>query len=196
MRFCVAVLTLSFVLASTQLQAQPTGLSKSADSPRYGAGLEAAAAAWQGATPQSANKLLDGKIIYVEPMPGQLDQWIIQDLKAWGQYQVSGNSEGVDLVLKAETPPKEPHYTEAERIPMRPPKKEKPTVLSLTIVNWVTGQQLWEAKIVNRRRKKDENRAPGPEAEIDARNMKPDQLAERCVTLLRQYVEQLQTGRR
>jgi hypothetical protein len=143
-------------------------------------------------TPKSANKLLAGKIIYVAPMPGQLDQWIIQDLRAWGKYQVSGNSEGVDLVLEAQTPPKRPQYTQSEHIPMRRPKNRGPRVLSLTVVNWVTGDRLWEAKVLNRSRKKDENHPAGPETEIDARNMKPDQVAERCVTLLREYVDRLE----
>ena len=148
--------------------------------------------AQQTATPKPANRLAGGKIIYVEPMPGQLDQWIIQDLRAWGRYEVSGNSEGVDLVLEAEAPPKKPQYTQSEHVPIRHHTNEKPSVLSLTVVNWVTGERLWEAKIVNRRRKKDENLSLGPETEIDARSMKPDQLAERCVTLLREYVAQLE----
>ncbi|HTV53753.1 MAG TPA: hypothetical protein VMI06_02440 [Terriglobia bacterium] len=143
-------------------------------------------------TPKSPNKLVTGKIIYVAPMPGQLDQWIIQDLRAWGRYQVSGNSEGVDLVLEAQTPPKRPQYTQSEHIPMRRPRDRGPRVLSLTITNWVTGNKVWEAKILNRSRKKDESPPIGPETEIDARNMKPDQVAERCVTLLRQYVDKLE----
>jgi hypothetical protein len=143
-------------------------------------------------TAKPANKLVTGKIIYVAPMPGQLDQWIIQDLKAWGRYQVSGNSEGVDLVLKAQTPPKTPQYTQSEHIPLRPPRNREPRVLSLTVMNWVTGNNVWQAKILDRSRKKDESPPVGPETEIDARNMKPDQVAERCVTLLRQYVDKLE----
>jgi hypothetical protein len=141
---------------------------------------------------KSANKLLSGKIIYVAPMPGQLDQWIIQDLKAWGKYQVSGNSEGVDLVLEAQAPPKKPQYTQSEHMPIRHHANRAPGVLSLTVVNWVTGQRLWEAKVLNRRAKKGSNPPLGPQTEIDARNLKPDQVAERCVTLLRKYVDQLE----
>jgi hypothetical protein len=150
--------------------------------------------AQRAAKPKSVNRLVDGKIIYVAPMPGGLDQWIIQDLRAWGKYQVSGNSEGVDLVLEAETPPKQIHYTQSEHLPLRRHGHKGPRVLSLTVVNWVTGERLWNAKVLNRRRKKDEHFPPGPATQIDARNMKPDQLAERCVTLLREYVAQL--GRR
>jgi hypothetical protein len=148
--------------------------------------------AQQTATPKTANKLVSGKIIYVAPMPGQLDQWLIQDLRAWGRYQVSGNSEGVDLVVQAQTPPKEVHYTPSEHIPIRPHAHKPPAVLSIDIVNWVTGQRLWEAKITNHRQKKDDQPSPGPETEIDARNMKPGQVAERCVRLLREYVDQLE----
>lgn len=150
--------------------------------------------AQQIATPKTANKLVSGKIAYVAPMPGQLDQWLIQDLRAWGKYQVSGNSEGVDLVVQAETPPKQVHYTPSEHIPMRPHTHKKPTVLSITVTNWVTGQRLWEARITNHRSKKDDHdhSSPGPETEINARNMKPDQVAERCVRLLREYIDQLE----
>jgi hypothetical protein len=148
------------------------------------------------ATTKSPNKLVTGKIIYVAPMPGQLDQWIIQDLRAWGRYQVSGNSEGVDLVLRAQTPPENPQYTQSEHIPLRPPRNREPRVLSLTVTNWVTGGKVWEAKILNRSRKKDENPQVGPETEIYARSMKPDQVAERCVTLLRQYVDKLEAKTR
>jgi hypothetical protein len=141
---------------------------------------------------KSANKLVTGKIIYVAPMPGQLDQWIIQDMRAWGKYQVSGNSEGVDLVLQAEVPPKKPQYTQSERMPIRHHTNQEPRVLSLAVVNWVTGQTLWEAKVLDRRAKKGTNPPIGAETEIDARSLKPDQLAERCVTLLRKYVDQLE----
>lgn len=143
----------------------------------------------QKAKPKS--RLVTSKIIYVAPMPGQLDQWIIQDLRAWGKYQVSGNSEGVDLVLRAQTPPEEVHYTQSEHLPVRRHASKKPAVLAFTIVNWVTGEKLWEAQVLNRSRKKDTHSSPGPKTEIYARKMNPDQVAERCVTLLREYVTQI-----
>lgn len=142
--------------------------------------------------PKPLNKLVTGRIIYVASMPAQLDQWIIQDLRAWGRYQVSGNSEGVDLVLEAQVPPEKTRYTQSEHIPIRRPANRESRILSLTVVNWVTGQRLWEAKILYRRPKKGSSPPLGPETEIDARNLKPDQLAERCVTLLRKYVDNLQ----
>jgi hypothetical protein len=148
--------------------------------------------AQQATKPQ--DRLLTARVIYVAPMPGKLDQWIINDLQAWGKYRIVGDSEGVDLVLRAVTPPKHIEYTRSEHIPIRSHANKEPAILSLTVVNWVTGEKVWEARILNRNRKKNHNPPPGPDTEIDARKMKPDQVAERCVNLLRDYVTQLEAS--
>lgn len=141
----------------------------------------------------SAHRLVTAKSIYVEPMPDHLDQWLIQDLRAWGKYQVSGTRQGVDLVIRSKNPDNKDLFAPHGVVPsIRRPQKTPP-VLSVTIVNWVTGERLWQADILNTGPKKNQSPAPpGPRTEIDARHMKPDQIAERCTNLLRHYVEGLE----
>lgn len=139
-----------------------------------------------------ANHLTTAKIIYVEPMPSGLDQWIIQDLRAWGKYQISGSEQGVDLVIRSQKPAKKIHYTRHETPPVLHRQHTVPPVLSVTVVDWVTGAKLWQAQILNVGPKKDQKNVLGPETEIDARHMKPDEIAERCTNLLRRYVESLE----
>lgn len=140
------------------------------------------------------NRLATAKVIYVEPMPGGLDQWIIQDLRAWGKYQISGSEQGVDLVVRSQKPEKKIHYTRHETPPVLHRQHATPPVLSVTVVDWVTGAKLWEAQVLNVSPKKDQTPVLGPETEIDARHMKPDEIAERCTDLLRRYVESLQSS--
>jgi hypothetical protein len=138
------------------------------------------------------SRLITGRIMYVGHMSGGLDQWLIQDLRAWGRYEISPNSQGVDLTLYGYTPPRDVQPTRSEQLPIG--RREKPRhVTSLTIQNWVTGQVLWRVQILMRKRKKDESVPAGPQTKIFARGMKPDQIAERCVTLLRQYDAQLES---
>lgn len=151
------------------------------------------------AAPQSASsapnprsRLLAAKIIYVAPMPENLDQWLIEDLRAWGRYQVSASPQGVDLEMRARTPEKQPRYTVRGGIPVERKPKKAPPVLSISLVDWVTGAKLWQADILNSSRKKNANPPPGPDTEIDARNMTPDQIAQSCATDLRRYVTQLE----
>ncbi len=147
----------------------------------------------QAPAPARPSRLVTGKIMYVAPMPNQLDQWLIQDLRAWGNYQISGNSEGVDLVMSARTPPKHIQYNPSNRVPLRRPAA-KPPVLSINVVNWVTGQRVWQCKLSDHKPKKNATASAGPDAILDAHGMKPEEIAERCVRLLGQYVAQLQRG--
>ncbi|MGH9451961.1 MAG: hypothetical protein ACRD11_15735 [Terriglobia bacterium] len=149
---------------------------------------------WAQTSPAAgARRLVTAKSIYVKPMPDNLDQWIIQDLRAWGKYQVSANSEGVDLVLSARTPEDNGLSTPRGVGPrIRRPRKP-PSIFSLAIVNWVTGARLWQVDILNKGPKKGQPPPPpGPRTQVDARHMKPDELAERCTDLLRRYVEALE----
>ena len=43
---------------------------------------------------EKPNELVVGKLVYVAPMPDDLDQWIIDFLRHWGKYKVTGNPEG------------------------------------------------------------------------------------------------------
>lgn len=154
------------------------------------------------AAPQSAssipnprNRLLTAKILYVAPMPENLDQWLIQDLKTWGRYQISADPQGVDLEMRAKAPEKQQRYTVRGGVPVERKQKKAPPVLSITLVDWVTGAKLWQADILNSGLKKNTNPPPGPDTEIDARHMTPDQIAQRCATNLRRYIMQLEEQR-
>lgn len=148
----------------------------------------------QAQTPEAAaaRRLLTARSIYVEPMPGGLDQWIIQDLKAWGRYQVSPTREGVDLVIRAKRPNNKALETQRGILPsIRRPKTPLP-VLSLTVVDWVTQERVWQADILNASPKKSGVSQPGPRADIYARHMKPAEIAERATNALRRYVERVE----
>lgn len=150
------------------------------------------AGAQQPAAPASpANRLLSAKLIYVAPMPDHLDQWLIQDLRAWGKYQVSGNPQGVDLEIRAERTHPRTHFAMRDGTIQRT-RPKAPSVLAISVVDWVTGARLWQGKILNASPKKNQSPPSGPETEIHARHMTPDQIAQRCVTDLRLYVTQLQ----
>lgn len=56
------------------------------------------------------NSLLTGKLVAVAAMPGNLDKWISDDLRAWGKYKVTGDPEGASLVIEAHVPEKPAEY--------------------------------------------------------------------------------------
>ncbi|HEV2419275.1 MAG TPA: hypothetical protein VGX94_15875 [Terriglobia bacterium] len=142
-----------------------------------------------------ANRLTTAKIVYVEPMPGQLDQWFIQDLRAWGKYQIAGSEQGVDLVMRAQKPERKIHFTPHETPPVLHRQHKEPPILSVAVVDWVTGGLLWKADVLNISPKKNSTPGSGSEIEIDARHMKPDEIAQRCIDSLRRYVESLEQPR-
>ncbi len=143
------------------------------------------------------NELVVGKLLYVAPMPAGLDGWLIDDLRQWGKYQITGNSEGVDLVLKSYTPEKEMEWKNRAGVPVpkdegKHHKRELPT-LSFAVIDWVADQPLWQAELLNRKQKKDEPDPPaGPRTQIFARDLSPDQIAQRVTMKLRQYVAELE----
>ncbi len=148
------------------------------------------------------NPLLTGKLIYVAPMPQGLDTYLIDDLRQWGKYQVTANSEGVNLILKSYKPEKETQWGKRDGVPVpkgedrRTPLSRRKTDLpavSFTVVDWVTDQPLWQVNILDRKRKPDDPEPPaGPETEIYAKDMTPDQIAQRVATKLREYVAELE----
>lgn len=139
----------------------------------------------------AVGRLLTAKIIYVAPMPDRLDQWLIEDLRAWGKYKISDNPQGVDLEMRAEKAQTRTHFVMRDGTVQRKQPKTPP-VLSVTVVDWVTGAKLWQAKILNAGAKKNQTPPAGPDTEIHARHMTPDQVAQRCVSDLRLYVTRLQ----
>ena len=149
----------------------------------------------QPAPAAPANRLVTGKLIYVEPMPSGLDRWLQQDLADWGRYKVTSNSEGVDLEIGAVIPERQPQYRQRNGVPL--PKKERrdePQETSIDVVDWVSGERLWSAALVDKKVEHDAAPPPpGPRLEIRVRGMSADQLALKITHELRRYVEQLET---
>ncbi len=153
------------------------------------------------------NELLVGKLVFVAPMSNGLDSWIQDFIRRWGVYKLTTNPEGVDLVIQAYHPEKDQQFEMRNGIPQpkgagedrrwplpgkKKGKKEVP-VATVSVIDWVTNQPLWQADILDRRPKKDETEPPaGPDTEVYARGLTSDQLAQRLMSKLRAYVEQLQ----
>ncbi len=143
--------------------------------------------------PTSTNRLVTGKLIYVAPMPNNLDKWLQEDLRTWGRYRVTSNPEGVDLEISAVVPERQTQYRERHGVPLpkNPPKKQ-PQESSISVVDWTSGAQLWNAALLNRNPKANEAApAPASSIEIPARDMTPDQLALKIAREFERYVEQL-----
>jgi hypothetical protein len=166
-------------------------LAGAAPSGQHGAPSSAAAQV------RSANRLVSARLIAVTSMPEGLDRWLIDDLRAWGRYKVTGDPEGVDLVMRGYNPEKEPQFRVRRGIPQ--PKREKhepPPVLSVSVIDWVSNEPLWEADIVNKKSKEGEADQPaGPQTQIDGRGLKPQQLAQQLSSRLREYVRELERGK-
>jgi len=146
--------------------------------------------------PSQANRLVTGKLIYVAPMPNNLDRWLQEDIRVWSRYKVTSNPEGVDLEINAAVPEKQTEYKQRHGVPL--PKKEskdKPQATSIDVVDWVSGAKLWSAALLDK--KPDPNAGPpppGPTLQIAVRGVSPDQLALKITDALRRYVEQLDSS--
>jgi hypothetical protein len=141
-----------------------------------------------------ANRLVSAKLVAVTSMPDGLDRWLIDDLRAWGKYKVTVDPVGVDLVIRGYDPEKQPELRMKKGIPQ--PKREKhepPPVLSVSVIDWVSNERLWQADILNKKAKEGQpDSAPGPQTRIEARGLTPDQLAQKLTARLRAYVTQLE----
>jgi hypothetical protein len=158
----------------------------------------------QQAPAEKPNELVVGKLIYVASMPNGLDQWIIDDLRRWGKYQVTSNAEGVDLAMQAVNPQKEleletragtaqPKGADRPHLPHSKSKDDEVPPLSISVTGWVTSQTVWQANILDRKQKKDEAApAAGSLTKIFARSMTSEQLAQKVVAKLREYEEGLE----
>ncbi len=151
------------------------------------------------ASSEAVHRLVSAKLIGVTPMPDNLDKWIIEQLRAWGKYRVTGDPEGADMVMSARSEDKTPQY-KTKRGAVRPKKeKEHPPVLAVTVEDWVTKDALWHAEILNEKPgSPPEGSFDGPEITLAARGLSADQLGAQLVRKFREYVtrlEQTQTGR-
>jgi hypothetical protein len=143
--------------------------------------------------PKRPSKLVTAKLFCVTPMEEGLDQWVLEDLRVWGKYKVTGDPEGADLVMRAYKPEKEPRYKVGrEGIPQPKPERRELPALSIAVVDWVTNERLWEAELINKKPKNQPEPPAGPETKIYARGLKPEQLAQKLTRKLRDYVETLE----
>ncbi len=151
----------------------------------------------QETEPATPNELVVGKLIYVEPMRGNLDEWVIDFLRRWGKYEVTGDPQGVDLVWQADIPRWHTEFArDRQGIPRpRTRDEEEQGAVSMAVVDWVTGERLWHVVLSRKKRKKKDPPPPvGPRTKISTRKMSAEQLADELVKALRGYVKQLEGG--
>ncbi|HVA01389.1 MAG TPA: hypothetical protein VMV34_07015 [Terriglobia bacterium] len=150
----------------------------------------------QQPSPQESNPLIDGKLMYVGRMPENIDSWIVADLRTWGKYKPTRDSEGVDLVMEAQKPETRMEYEMKHGVPQPKSvdKRRGPKRIMFTIVvtDWVTGRRVWEADILDRKEKNGRRETTtGSRSEVYARGLSTQQLAEAILRALRSYVMHL-----
>jgi hypothetical protein len=157
--------------------------------------LLAAPAAGQQKSQENQNPLVDGKLMYVGHMPENIDAWIVNDLSVWGRFKPTRQIEGVDLVMKAYEPETRTQYRMRRGIPqpkeVRKDRDRKHVMFSIVVTDWVTGRQVWQADILNRKAKRDAEATPGEDAEISAKGLSTQQIAQAITRELRRYVDHL-----
>lgn len=141
------------------------------------------------------NPLVEGKLMYVGPMPDNIDGWIVHDLQAWGKYKPTREIEGVDLVMKAFEPERRTRFEMRNGIPQptRKPEKgsRKSVMFSISVSDWVTGRLLWQAEVLDKKPKKNASVTPSEDVEIRARRLTTQQIAQAITRELRRYVDNL-----
>jgi len=141
------------------------------------------------------NPLTDGKLMYVGSMPQNLDAWIVHDLQSWGKYKPTRDPEGVDLVMKAYKPETKTEYRLRQGIPQPKEVKKKGerkhVMFSISVTDWVTGSLVWRADVLDRKPKRNQIAAPSEDAEISARGLSTQQLAQDIIRELRRYADHL-----
>ena len=157
--------------------------------------LLAAPASAQQKSKGKQNPLLDGKLMYIGAMPDNIDAWIVHDLSSWGKYRPTRQVEGVDLVMKAYKPETEVEYKMRHGIPLpkevQKDRARKHVMFSIVVTDWVTGNQVWQADIMDRKPKSNESPTPSEDAEVSARGLSSEQLAQAITRELRRYVDHL-----
>ena len=145
------------------------------------------------------NPLIEGKLMYVGKMPQNLDAWIVHDLSSWGKYKPTREVEGVDLEMKAYKPETKTEYEMRRGIPrpkeVRKDRDRKHVIFSIIVTDWVTGDHVWQADILDRKPNRNDVSAPGEDAEIRARGLSSQQLAQAITRELRRYVDHLSSQR-
>lgn len=72
-------------------------------------------------------------------------------------------------------------------------KGSESPAMTINITDWVTGENVWYAHLIDRRAKKDETEvAAGPHTDVFIRGLTLDQVAQRLTAKLREYVAELE----
>jgi hypothetical protein len=72
---------------------------------------------------------------------------------------------------------------------VRKDRDRKHVMFSIVVTDWVTGRQVWQADIVNRKPKRNASAKPGEDVEIGARGLSTQQIAQAVIRELRGYVD-------
>ncbi len=65
--------------------------------------------------------------------------------------------------------------------------------MTVTVTDWISGERLWYAHLLDRKPKKDEGDIPsGPHTDLFIRGFAPDQIAQKLTTTLHTYVSELE----
>ena len=157
--------------------------------------LLAALVMGQHKTQEEKSPLVVGKLMYVGKMPENLDAWIVHDLSSWGKYKPAREIEGVDLVMKAYEPETRTQYEMRRGIPhpkeVPKDRNRKHVRFSIVVTDWVTGLQVWQADILDRKPKRNAESAPDENAEIGAKGLSTQQIAQAIIRDLRRYADHL-----
>lgn len=157
--------------------------------------LLAAPAVGQQKKQDKQDPLVNGKLMFVGKMPDNLDAWIVHDLGSWGKYKPTREIEGVDLAMKAYEPETRTQYKMRRGIPqpreVRKDRDRKHVMFSIVVTDWVTGDQVWQADITDRKPKRNAETTPDEDAEIGARGLSTQQIAQAVIRGLRRYVDHL-----
>ena len=66
--------------------------------------------------------------------------------------------------------------------------------MTINVTDWVTGEIVWYAHLLDRKPKKDQPESEaGPHADVSIRGLTGDQIAQRLTGKLRAYVSQLES---
>jgi len=157
--------------------------------------LLAAPAIGQQKKQEKQNPLVDGNLMYVGHMPENIDAWVVNDLSVWGKYKPTREIQGVDLVMKAYKPETRTEYRMRRGIPqpreVRRDRDRKHVMFYIVVTDWVTGHEVWQADITNRKPKRNAKATPGEDAKIGARGLSTQQIAQAIVRELHRYVDHL-----
>ena len=118
---------------------------------------------------------------------------LISDTHGLLRNSVKRALKGVDLIIRVNVPEKPSEYELHGGLPRPRQERAERAAVSVSVVDWVTGETLWHADLLDRKPKKNEPEPPaGPRTRIFTRCLTSEQLAHRITEKVRQYVSELE----